>query len=99
MKADIKGNEIILHGRLTKENTETFKQIVSDAETSFQTEVILNFENVDYINSAGIGGVISVYKMLNNKNKKLSIVNLRHNVLSVFKIAGLIKILNIVIED
>ncbi|MFA8341622.1 MAG: STAS domain-containing protein [Rhodothermaceae bacterium] len=95
MNAEIKGNEIILFGRLTRENADTFKQIVSEAETDLLDEIILNFENVDYINSAGIGGVISVYKMLCDRNKKLTLIKLKHSVFSVFKIAGLIKILNI----
>lgn len=98
MKAEINGNEIVLKGRLTRENSETLKKIVTKIEDDLSDEIILNFEAVDYINSAGIGGVISVYKMLCEKNKKLSIIKLNPSVLSVFKIAGLTKILNIDIE-
>lgn len=88
-------NEILLSERLDQEQADLLYNKVKEVMNDIGPELLINFILVDYINSAGIGGVISVLKALSENKKTIRLINLKPHILSVFKIAGLTKILNI----
>lgn len=96
MKIKIDRNNILISGKLNQESSEQLKRAIFENLDQDEREVTINFENVDYINSAGIGGIISIYKSLIETNKDLFLVKLKPHIYSVFNIAGLTKILNII---
>jgi len=53
------------------------------------TDVIINLENVGYVDSSGIGVLISFISMLRKANKKVTVEKVRDRVLNVFHLAGL----------
>ena len=52
----------------------------------------INLENLDYIDSTGLGVMIGVLKKLKIDNKEIYILNPKNNVKKIFTITGLDKI-------
>lgn len=57
--------------------------------------LIINGEQLDYIDSTGLGVLMGIYKKLQEKNLSISITNLKPNIYKLFDITGLNKIFNI----
>ncbi len=72
-----------------------FKVELVDLITKCEKEaIILNLDEVDFIDSSGLAAIIACLKALGRK-RELLISNAKDNVLSVFKITKLDKILQI----
>ena len=56
-------------------------------------KVILNFRNVTFMDSSGIGVVIGRYRKLKNKDGHISVVEVNKRVDKVFDLSGLYKII------
>lgn len=56
-------------------------------------KVILNFRNVTFMDSSGIGVVIGRYRKLKNKDGHISVVEVNKRVVKVFALSGLYKII------
>ena len=56
-------------------------------------KVILNFRNVTFMDSSGIGVVIGRYRKLKNKDGHISVVEVNKRVDKVFALSGLYKII------
>ena len=57
-------------------------------------KVIMDFEEVTFMDSSGIGVVIGRFKKLQNRDGKVCVVNVNKRVDKVFKLSGLNKIKN-----
>lgn len=57
-------------------------------------KVILNFKDVTFMDSSGVGVVVGRYKNLKSKNGELCIADVRDSVNKVFEIAGIFKVIN-----
>ncbi|MDH4121042.1 MAG: STAS domain-containing protein [Deltaproteobacteria bacterium] len=57
--------------------------------------VLLNFEKVNFIDSSGIGLIVSIYKTLQQKEGKFGLINLSKKNEEIFTITRLNKILDI----
>ena len=55
----------------------------------------INLENLEYIDSTGLGVMIGVLKKLKVGNKDIYILNPRNNVRKIFNITGLDKIFKV----
>ncbi len=55
----------------------------------------INLENLDYIDSTGLGAMIGVLKKLKTDNKEIYIINPKSNVKKIFTITGLDKIFKV----
>ena len=60
-----------------------------------ETELILDFENLDYISSAGLRVVLAAQKSMNQQGGKMKVTNVNEIVAEVFDITGFADILNI----
>lgn len=73
----------------------TYKKVKDHVNEIIENENInieLDFENLSYIDSTGIGVLIGILKKLNKKDKSLIIKNARDNIKRLFNITGLDKI-------
>ncbi len=57
--------------------------------------ILINGEELDYIDSTGLGVLMGIYKKLQEKSLNISIINLKPNIYKLFDITGLNKIFNI----
>jgi len=82
-----------LEGRL---DTMTSKQLEEEVNTSFENKesVLLNFEKLEYLSSAGLRVILLAQKKM-NKQGEMKIVNVNETVREVFEITGFMDILTI----
>ena len=55
-------------------------------------DVVINMQNLEYIDSTGLGILVGVLKRLKQKEKDIYILNTKPNVKKIFTITGLDKI-------
>ena len=86
---------LALNGRLdslsSRELDRKMEKLVGSGESSF----ILDFENVEYISSAGLRSILAATKRLKGVEGVLSLTSLKHAVREVFEISGSVSILNV----
>jgi anti-sigma B factor antagonist len=79
-----------LSGRLILSDGEkTFRQKVDDLVLQGQKKILVNFDNVTYLDSAGVGAVVWKYVTLKRQGGDLKLLNLHlrtHRVLAVTKL-------------
>lgn len=75
---------ILLHGRLDASQTERAKVVLDQVEESR----VVDFQNLDYISSAGLGVLLGTQKRLMDFGAGLKLVNLNRHIREVFRIAG-----------
>ena len=61
--------------------------------------IILDFNNVYFMDSAGIGMVIGRYKTASMVGAKLEMINVKENIKKIFKMTGVLKIIPIIEEE
>ncbi len=62
-------------------------------------KVILDFNNVFFMDSAGIGMVIGRYKTASMIGAKLEMINVKENIKKIFEMTGILKIIPIIEEE
>ena len=80
---DDKG-EIALSGRFDALQVEKVKPVLDQVTTS----AIINFKDLEYISSAGLGILLATQKRLMGSGHALTLIHLNSYVLNVFKYAG-----------
>ena len=58
-------------------------------------KVILDFENVNFMDSSGIGLIIGRYKLTSMFGGKTSIINVKPAIKKVFEMSGILKLISI----
>ena len=58
-------------------------------------KVIFDFENVNFMDSSGIGMIIGRYKLISMLSGKMSLVNVKPMIKKVFKMSGILKLIPI----
>jgi|LGVE01.1.fsa_nt_gb anti-sigma B factor antagonist len=66
-------------------------EILDEKEESVEFET----SKLSYIDSTGLGVMIGLLKRLNNYENVMSIINVQDNILKIFKITGLFKVIKI----
>ncbi len=87
---------IDISGEMDLYNSFELKNIVLKMMQKNIKNYIINLENVEYIDSSGIGALIYVHSALKKKNMNLRIVNVHGSVKRVIELTKLIKYFNIV---
>lgn len=91
-----KGDALIIDfvGELDHHSSEEIRAKVDDIIDREQgKKVILDFYNVTFMDSSGIGAIVGRYKNVKRKGGTLCIINLRKGVQKVFEVAGLYKLI------
>ncbi|MBQ7715049.1 MAG: STAS domain-containing protein [Clostridia bacterium] len=84
---------IALEGRL---DTTTSPQLETELRNSVNdvTELVFDFAGLDYISSAGLRVLLSAQKVM-NKQGKMTITNVKPDIMEIFDVTGFVDILNI----
>ena len=84
--------EIHLEGELDVSSADKLKEYLHNLAGEKILDMKINLENLDYIDSTGLGVMIGVLKKLKIDNKEIYILNPKNNVKKIFTITGLDKI-------
>lgn len=82
-----------LEGDLDIEATEIIEEKLIEEIQNSSGEVELNFQNIDFVDSSGIGLLISIITNLKENNRKPTITNITEDVKMVFSLLQLDEIL------
>ena len=91
-------NYVILmpEGRIDSSNAHLFEQEVSSEIDAFNGDILISFEKIEYISSAGLRVLLVMFKKLKEANRKMVISGMNDNIYKVFTSSGFAKILNVV---
>lgn len=90
-------NSVIINikGEIDLHTVDQFKQKLDKQIAKGHKNLILNLEQVDFIDSSGIGAILSKYKQLNKQKGKLVMVNVRPKIRRIFEVSGILRIIDI----
>ncbi|MDP4179379.1 MAG: anti-sigma F factor antagonist [Bacillota bacterium] len=95
---DKENNILIAHmaGELDHHSSEEVRNKIDDRIERCKIEkLIMDFSNVTFMDSSGIGVVIGRYKKLSIKKGIVCIANVKESVRRVFELSGMFKIINV----
>ena len=83
---DIKdnGDTILLLGRFDASQTERAKEVFH----SLSGSTVIDFSQLDYISSAGLGMLLGAQKRLVKSGQRLKLTNMNQHIREIFRIAG-----------
>ena len=84
--------EVSLGGELDVSTADELKKYLHKIVDEKNIDIRLNLENLDYIDSTGLGVMIGILKRLKIDNKEVYIEKPKNNVRKIFNITGLDKI-------
>ena len=64
-----------------------------ELERYMPKKVVFDFDNVTFMDSAGIGLIIGRYKLANMLGIEIEITNLTHSVKKIFEMSGILKLI------
>lgn len=83
-----------LIGELDHHNAEEVRVKIDDRiDRDNIKKLILNFKDVTFMDSSGIGAVVGRYKKITSKGGVLCVADINRGVNRVFKLSGLLKII------
>ena len=71
------------------------KNKIFDLINENNSDITINGEDLEYIDSTGLGVLMSIYKKIQEKELNFKITNLKPNIYKLFDITGLNKVFNI----
>ena len=81
-------------GEIDIMSSEELKKEISEIINE-NKDIIINGENIEYMDSTGLGVLISLLKKTKEQDNKIVIKNLKPNIYKLFNITGLIKVFEI----
>ncbi len=91
---------VSIDGNIVLEETTELKEYVEiHIEDQSLEGIIINCEKVHYIDSSGLGLIVSIYKTLKTRNRKFALAALKDRTMEVFTLTKLDKILTIADND
>lgn len=85
---------VLLSGDLDINSVEKFKEDILEKYENMDRDIVINIKDLEYIDSTGIGAIMTVYNEVKKKNKVLTVKNANRNIAKLFKITELDKIFN-----
>ncbi len=80
---------LTITGRLDALTSPDFQAGCLESLTDNPSKVVLNFQGVDYVSSAGLHAVVSVGKLVRNRGGALALCGLKGTVKTVMEVSGL----------
>lgn len=77
-----------LNGRLDALVSEKTNKYFADIVAANDTDILIDFKNLSYINSTGLRILIITFKSLKKKDKVLAICNMQKKIKEVFQHSG-----------
>lgn len=84
-----------INGELDVAGADKVKEHLNSLVEEKPMDIKINFTNLEYIDSTGLGALIGVLKRLKVNEKDIYILNPRKNVKKIFDITGLDKIFKV----
>lgn len=69
-----------------------FKEVLTDALNREDGDILIDGESLDYIDSTGLGALISILKRVREKENNVYLKNIRPNIRKLFDITELDKV-------
>jgi anti-sigma B factor antagonist len=85
--------EIEFCGELDAMYEKELKEVLSNNYSEKKKDIVLNFQDLTYIDSTGLGIIIGAYKKLKDGGNTLKIQNPKKSILKLLSITSLDKIL------
>lgn len=86
--------KINIKGEIDRDTIEIFKNKMEEFIKSFnQKHLVLNMENLEFINSEGIGFLSDIQNRLSTKEKSVAILNASDRIMDIFQLVGLDQII------
>ena len=85
-----------LSGDLDVYSEEEFKSLIEDEIETVNKDILIDIKNLDYLDSTGLGMFMKIYKINEERGKKVKIINPKENILKLFKITDLTEIFEMV---
>ena len=99
MQLNTRFNENIIIIDITGEvdlyNSPNIKDMIIDKMNSGYKKIVLNLNDVSYIDSSGIGTLIYCRTTLNQANGQLKIINIKDSVKRIFELTRLVNYFNV----
>src|SRR5262249_8071239 len=86
---------VSVSGRLDGVTAPEYGKTVRELIDSGINRIVVDLERLDYISSVGLGELILTARLLNEKNGRFAVANVRGNVLSVFEMCAVGSIVTI----
>ncbi len=105
LKVDIRfeeGNKQIVvlpEGELDIYTSHSFKEEVLNSFNKKQGDISIDGSKLDYVDSTGLGALISILKSVKDTGHKIIVTNLKPNIKKLFEITELDKVFTIRGED
>ncbi len=80
---------ITINGDIEMMTIKTFKDKLFELGHNIEKDISIDLSNVDYIDSSGVGVLISLFKLQKKKGKNLVISKVSAKVLNVLKLSSL----------
>jgi len=92
-----KGNHTIIdvNGEVNYFNIENFKKTLLHIAEGDTQSVIVNMENIEAIDSSGIGVIISSYKKMQKRDGSFALLNVNQNIMALLTLSTIDKFLEI----
>ncbi len=85
---------ISLDGDLDAYTSDDFKtEVIKSLNTP--KDIVIDAVGLEFIDSTGLGSLISIYNKIKNDEKNMSIKNIKSNIKKIFEITELDKVFNI----
>lgn len=82
-------------GEIDIHTSNQFKSILLEALEEKQSDLVVDGENLDYIDSTGLGVLISALKKSQEIKKEIKVVNLKPSIKKLFSLTSLDKVFKI----
>jgi anti-sigma B factor antagonist len=90
------GTDVLqLRGEVDAYTITELKEVMKEIMTKENQEVVVDLEEVTYMDSTGLGVFISALKSAKEHNSELKLINIQDRVYRLFKITGLDEIMDI----
>ena len=84
---------VILEGRLDTTTSPDLEKMLKESLDDV-TELILDFENLEYISSAGLRVLLSAQKTMTRQGE-MKLIHVREEVIEIFEVTGFLDFLNV----
>lgn len=85
---------IEVKGDLDIYSEDEFRSLIEKEIEGADKDMVIDIKDLDYLDSTGLGLFMKIYKIAKEKDKTVSIINPKENILKLFKITDLTDVFN-----
>jgi len=83
---------VYLSGEVDIYTSKSFKEELNNIVDSTKQDLVIDFKDLNYIDSTGLGILVGALKKVKQNNKEVYITNIKDNIKKLFIITGLDKL-------